>query len=521
MRNPLRYRVWYTFRQRVVTTIVVAAIVIGGGWYGVDRLTDRSCGPHGVAKPKGSDECIGVSGDGYDFGMRGLTAVAKAIGEENAGLKTAEDKPVVYATVAVLLPLTTRDEGMGTKVLHELQGAFAAQYRANHSLTGETPKIRLVLANTGSDNAFAPDVARQLTTMTGAPDNLRAVTGVATSNEQVERAVATLTGKDIAVVGTTITADNIANGPGGERFPGLARVSPTNQDEASALAQLPTVDPTKAVLVYGEGTKDRYTDTLRSAFEQRLRGKALYESKSFTAPADPTQEGDLNSRFRDITMLVCGMKQVNTVFFAGRHTQLRQFVNALGERGCYQDQPLTVVTGDEGSYLGADEKLDRTALTHNLTVQYAALAHPDAWVAKPGRPVPATGGSAADFRNFLDALTAVGKAPGGRVGPFAHKDLLDGQVIVAYDAMTTAVQGIWQAPPGDKGMPPIADVGKQWSVMQGVLKVKGAGGWICFDKYGNPYDKAIPVVRLTAKGIPEFVRIVWPKRSAPPPNCTP
>lgn len=101
MRNPLRYRVWYTARQKLVTTIVVGALVITSGWYGIGRLTapeNRQCVP-GVERPQGSDECIGVSGSGYDFGMPKLTDVAAAIGRENAGLK-----PGRYVSVALLLP---------------------------------------------------------------------------------------------------------------------------------------------------------------------------------------------------------------------------------------------------------------------------------------------------------------------------------------------------------------------------------------------------------------------------------
>lgn len=46
MRNPLRYRLWYTTRQKVVTSVLAGALVITSVWYGIGRLTapeDRSC----------------------------------------------------------------------------------------------------------------------------------------------------------------------------------------------------------------------------------------------------------------------------------------------------------------------------------------------------------------------------------------------------------------------------------------------------------------------------------------------
>ncbi|MGW0121596.1 ABC transporter substrate-binding protein [Streptomyces sp. NPDC003327] len=509
MLERLRRRVFWTPRQKLITSTVVAALVLGLGGYGIARLgtpEDRSCAP-GVARPQDSSECVGVNGDGYAFGVPELAEIAGAIGSENATLKADE-----YATVALLLPLTSPDRGMREKVLHELQGAYAYQYRANHHSNSEMPRIRLVLANTGKGNAHWRTTVDQLRSMTGAPDRLRAVSGVATSSSEVREAVAALTADDgIAVVGTTITADDIANGPGAghNRFPGLARVSPTNGDEAKALAHFGRVDAAKAFLVQDTRTGDHYTDTLKAAFAANLKG-APHEPALFTSPADPTEEGTTANTFRQITHLICDTR-AETVFFAGRHTQLRQFINALGARGC-TDRAFTVLTGDEGSYLGADERLNRAALRAKLTVRYAALAHPDAWKRAPGRTVPATGGSVAAYDTFLEDIARASKKP---------VPLADGQAIVAYDAMATAVHAIRQATPKDARHPELADVVTQWPQVKGSLRVEGASGWICLDNYGNPYNKAVPIVELALDGSQRFVQIAWPEGRPPAESCLP
>ncbi|MEU9760192.1 ABC transporter substrate-binding protein [Streptomyces sp. NPDC001834] len=518
MRNPLRYRLWYTARQKVVTSVVAGALVVTSGWYGIGRLTapeNRTCVP-GVERPPGSDECVGVSGDGYDFGRPKLTEVARAIARENARLK-----PGRYATVALLLPLTSKDEAMQTKMQRELQGAFAAQYRANHLSNGQVPGIRLVLANTGSNNLLWRPTVERLKAMTGAPHHLRAVSGVATSSTQVRSAVKELTAAHIAVVGTTITADDIANGPDGDPFPGLARVSPTNRDEARALAHFGQVKADRALLVQDTRTGDHYTDTLRAAFTSLVEG-TRYEPQLFTSRSDPNDEGTTANTFQQITHLICDT-DADTVFFAGRHTQLRQFINALGSRGC-QSRPFTILTGDEGSYLGSDKKLDRGALRRKVTVRYASLAHPDAWTAteQKGKGKALTGGSPADYRSFLELLAAVGREPVGPIGPTAHQDLTDGQVIIAHDALSLAVRGIRQATPEGKLLPEPADVGEQWPRVKGSLRVSGAGGWICLDNHGNPYNKAVPVVELAPEDARQrFVAIAWPERTPPGPNCLP
>ncbi|MFG3039051.1 ABC transporter substrate-binding protein [Streptomyces sp. NPDC048330] len=505
--DRLRRRV-RTPRQRLVASLVTAAVVLGLGGYGIARLTapeDRSCAA-GVDRPAGSTECVGVNGDGHDFGIAELADAARAIGRENATLKAGE-----YVTVAVLLPLTSTDGGMRAKVVHEVQGAYAYQVRANQRSNGQRPTIRLVLANTGRGNAHWRATVDRIVAMADGPERLRAVSGIATSSTEMREAVTALTKAGIAVVGTTITADDIANGPGRKPFPGLARVSPTNSDEARALANFGRVDAAKALLVQDTRGGDHYVDTLKAAFAASLK-KAPLEPQEFTSSADPTQEGTTANTFRNITHLICDTR-TETVFFAGRHTQLRQFINALGDRGCV-DRAFTVLTGDEGSYLGADEKLDRNALKTRLTVRYAALAHPDAWQPAPGRRLPATGGSPRAYADFVTDIAQA--APKDR--PVA---LADGQAIIAYDAMATAVHAIRQATPEGAAYPAKEDVGTQWPQVKGSLRVEGASGWICLDNHGNPYNKAVPIVELAQDGTQRFVQTAWPEGGPPTAACLP
>ncbi|WP_274561291.1 ABC transporter substrate-binding protein [Streptomyces spiramyceticus] len=511
MKDWLRRVFWFTPLRKGLTVLLVLALAAVAA-YGGYRIAnpDLTCAK-GVERPEEGAECVGVSGDGYDFGVPALTKVADAIDRENRTLKAGE-----YATVAVLLPLTSTDDGMRTKIVHEVQGAFLEQYRANHDSNDQVPKIRLVLANTGKGNAHWRTTVGRLKTMTGAPDNLRAVTGVATSSTETKSAVKELTGAKIPVVGTTITADDIANGPDGDPYPGLARVSPTNSDEARAIAQFGKVEADKAVLVQDTRSGDHYTVTLKRAFAGLLKD-APYEPQLFTSPPDPTEEGTTANTFRQITLLLCDTR-AETVFFAGRHTQLRQFVNALGQRGC-QHRKFTVLTGDEGSYLGGDDKLDKKALARKVTVRYASLAHPDTW-RRSGAPT--TGGSAADYRTFTELLDlAADLAADPAVGPIGPTSLTDGQAIIAYDAMATAVHGIRQATVQDAKLPAITDVVTQWPQVKGSLKVAGASGWICLDNHGNPYNKAVPIVELARDGSQRFVEIAWPEGKPPAQTCLP
>ncbi|MEV0639589.1 hypothetical protein AB0I77_32580 [Streptomyces sp. NPDC050619] len=509
----LREGVWEIPLRRYLA-LLVAAAVVAGLVLAVRTLLqdDRSCAP-GVVMPEGSDECVGVSATGYYFDRPQLREVVRAIDRENKSIEGG------YVTVAMLEPFTATDPDNLGDVLHELQGAYLAQYQANHNSNGAVPAIRLVLANPGATGAHWEHTVDQLERMTKGKDRLRAVTGVGLSTANNKKAVAALTARGIAVVGTSITADDLANGLSGKNpFPGLARVAPTNSDEARALAsfakdQAVSFSADQAVLVYDE-KGDPYTRTLQRSFQKLLKGSP-YAPWSFNAPDDRSQEGNTANDFRQITHLVCDTgDSTDTIFFAGRHTQLRQFINALGNRGC-QDRKFTLLSGDEASYLTGDKKLDRDALKRNLTVRYTALAHPDAWLKGPAP----TGGSTADAKALLDL---VAEARGDKVGPIGKVDLEDGQLIIAYDAMRLTYQGIREAKPPGKTAPALEDVSNEWRLMKGTQqRVNGASGWICLNNHGNPYDKAVPIVELTPEGTARFVKIAWPEGKPPAKECLP
>ncbi|WP_371669841.1 hypothetical protein OG985_20690 [Streptomyces sp. NBC_00289] len=504
----LRESVWEIPLRRYLALLLSAALV-AGLVFAVRALAhdDRSCAP-GVVRPEGSDECVGVATTAYDFGRPQLRDAVRAIDRENKRLKEGSQ-----VTVAVMLPFTSTAPASLSDIQHELQGAYLAQYEANHSSNGEAPAIRLVLANPGATGIYWAQTVDRLERMAKGADRLRAVAGVGLSTDSNKAAVKELTRRGIPVVGSSITADDLANGQDGrDPFPGLARVSPTNTDEARALASFAKVSAGRALLVYDK-PGDPYTRTLQTSFAKLIEGSP-YEPQPFTPPADRSQEGTTANTFRQITHLVCDTSPgTDTILFAGRHTQLRQFINALGGRGC-QDRRFTLLTGDEGSYLTGEKDLDRSALAHNLSVRYTALAHPDAWAKDSAR----TGGSAHDTRILTDLLARSGREPVGPIGPVP---LEDGQLIIAYDALRLAVHGIREATPEGRTVPPLADVGLQWPQVKGSLRVNGASGWICLDVHGNPYDKAVPIVELTPEGGSRFVRIAWPEGKPPSKECLP
>ncbi len=501
----LREHVWEIRFRRYIALAVALALVAAGVWAGMTVADQRRSCAAGVSRPEGGDECVGVATGRYDFGQRELTEVVDAIHKENRALKKGS-----YVTVAILEPFTARNPDTMGDVLHELQGAYLAQRQANDG--PYTPRIRLVLANTGATGEHWERTVDQLAGMTGAPHHLRAVTGIGSSTDPNKAAVKELTARGIPVIGTSITADDLANGQDGaenqEPYPGLARVAPTNKDLARALTSYAKISADRAYLVHDK-TGDPYTRTLQASFERLVKG-SRYAPATFTPPADRTEEGLTANTFRQISLTLCGTRPTtNTILFAGRHTQLRQFVNALGEH-C-GDRKFTLLTGDDASYLTGDTKLDAAALD-NLTVRYTALAHPDAWT---GEDPPGRGGTPSVAQR-LNETVAEERAL------FDEDALDDGQLTVAYDAMTLAAHGIREATPEGRKIPPLEQVRNEWPHINGPrLRVNGASGWICLDNHGNPYDKAVPIVELTEEREARFLEIAWPEGRPPEQECVP
>ncbi len=270
--NWLYNTLWANWTRRIATLLGLAAV--GTLVYVLLPPPDEPAGPEtcatGVVRRGG--ECIGVNGTGYDFGTPEIGKVARAIAEEN---RKVDGKP--HVTIAMMLPLQPDIPAERRQLRSEIQGAYLAQYRANR---GENvPLIRLVLANPGDGYAQQAKVVRQLGAM--AKDkrhNLRAVTGFNLSLRTTENAIGQLTNKHgIPVLASRISADGLANPEDenkGVPFPGLARIIPTNSQQAKALASFHGgLDDAETVLIKDTRPNDIYVESLAEAFGATSRAR--------------------------------------------------------------------------------------------------------------------------------------------------------------------------------------------------------------------------------------------------------
>ncbi|GHH83991.1 hypothetical protein GCM10018793_47210 [Streptomyces sulfonofaciens] len=451
-------------------------------------------------------QCVGISDGGHAFveELRPVSARIKALNDR----VTRGDTP--YATIALMIPMTPDGESRAerTQLLREVQGAYLAQYRADEAGKEDVP-IRLVLANPGRDGRHGRQVADWLSDMARSPkDRLRVVFGFNLSVRQTADTIGYLTRqKHIPVVGGPITATDLANDRD-NRYPGLAKVVPSNLDQAHALQHHLEADDEKTFLIEDISGNDMYSRSLRTAFREVTKGAAngpeRYDSSQVT-----------NNDFRLMVNNVCD-SEATTIYFAGRPPALARLINALGARGC-TDRHLRLVTVSGASTIALDPRLDWSALApgRGLTVEYATITHPDAWTVRHNagaRTPPATGGSP----HALGVLTGLleGDSPEGP-GDIGPTDLSDGRTITMYDSALTAITGIENRVTRKGPVPALANIAEAWNHLHGVAKVSGASGWICLGSNGTPYDKAVAIVRLVpgsggADGHLAFQGVAWP-----------
>ncbi|TDC20479.1 hypothetical protein E1265_22100 [Streptomyces sp. 8K308] len=500
----MRLRGWGPLTRALAGALALALLALAG-WVGYERFwPDASCG-RGVSERGPDEECVGVT-DGEVVFHPDLDEVSARIKEENDRV-TGSDVP--YVTVAFILPMTSDDEVERRQTLHEVQGAYLAQYRANHRAQQTRPPIRLVLANPGRNSAQWRPVAEELRRMADSPeDNLRAVVGFDVSTRTTAEAISYLTNEaGIPMVAGPLTADDLGNSEDHIRYPGLARVVPDNSDQAAALASLYSdIDPARTLLVEDLRADDNYIASLRDVFG-RVTRDAPNAPEQFVSPPDLTEEGNLPNDFERMVATIC-TSEAEVIYFAGRNVQLRLFVNALGARGC-TEKDYTVITISGASTLRTDPEFEWDALENDVTVRYATIAHPDAWT---GRDAPADGGSREALDELLDLMAETGQGDA--------EQLTDGRAITMYDATLTAITGIRNSTGGEVSVPALEDVANSWLRMHGGGRVEGVSGWICLTNHGDPHNKAVAVVELDpdTEDI-RFVGLAWPQGAPPEPDC--
>ncbi|MEV4223789.1 hypothetical protein [Nonomuraea sp. NPDC049725] len=506
-----KQRVGRTGPVTAATVALAGAALLGYGAFVVSG--PESCG-EGLELI--GAECVGVS-DGTDVFMpavKGMREVFGRIEAENERIATAE-----HATVALMIPMESGIPAVREQILSEVQGAYLAQLRVNGPESAKPP-IRLVLANPGNGYAHWRAAVDKLVTR---EPRLRVVAGFNLSLGDTRAAMAHLAQQGIPVVAGLVTSGDFANPESQNRaadpFPGLTRVVSTARQQADALLRAdPALAGAGTALVADTRPGDNYNASLRQAFTEARRGRTGSGVQDMTFASPGLEEAGITpNKFADFALNLC---QCNArfVYFAGRAFHLKLFIKTLAGTYCAGKKSYTVITGSDATTLASRlSDAERVLLRGDpgvgrpaVSVEYAAPAHPDAWTAQ-GPDVPRY---LAEPRQAMLELRESAAALG-------NVDLTDGRAIVTHDVILTAARELAKAVAlyGTE-LPTTDQIKDGLPSLHAAYRIQGASGWICLTNAGNPYNKALPVVRLdAATGRPHLKTVAWPLGTPPENNC--
>jgi Helix-turn-helix domain len=498
--------------------LLVIVLIVAWLVWPSDDPADPCQGP-GLLRSGHFDECVGVTDGAFAFAPElGLQAVLNRIKHENDEVtrKAAADPDVGFVSVGYVVPLP-RDAtaGLATALRHELQGAYLAQWRANHKDgLGDSPLIRILVVNVGDASeqqaAVIPEVIRRAS---DPAQRLVAVAGLGQSLDGTKRAIRSLAEAraptqpprwaGIPMIASRLTADDLSTEPG-QPVPGLFRISPPNSAQTAVAAA--ALKPGPALLVQDINQGDAYTNSLaeqfRRVFAAPPKPGVLLEEERYNS-ALPA----LENTFVQMMFSICARPvRPNAVYYAGRGINLPSFIAALAGRPC--ELPLVLFTGDDGVDLTAalrsqDGHGGGSSLSDNLrrdiTVRYTALAHPASWFDEQQFPPTSIRIFQDDCATCFNQVFAKERLPDGTLA------LDDGAAITGYDALLVAIRairaGVGQGPaPIDPDTIDPGTVLQQMYRITSAIPVPGASGPLGFDQAGIPINKPIPILELKPDG---------------------
>lgn len=473
---------WARLRRRLRRASLlgtVAAVIAAAVVFGPTLWRDLNCGSAGDGIREIEGECVGVT-DGTFVFQDQFAAVQENIAAENAwAAQQAEAENLPLVRIALLTTMTTDAESAmsADKIQSALEGAYVALHRANRTaeLGDRTRLVQLYLANEGARQTHWEFTVDRLEAMVDDDVPLVAVMGQGISSDRTVAAAERLSAAGIPMVTGVTTADGIDH----DSIDGLIRAAPSNTDFAVALRRHLDArgDIDSAILVYDSTAEDRYTTTLRTAYEAQLGEYIAGSHQPFPGRSIAAGGPEV---FDPITRNICAA-ETEAVLFAGREPDLRVFLEALAVRACV-DRPLTVLFGVTGTDMQQDRELGERITEARLDVRYAAGADPG-W---------ATGATEApaDFGAFFGHYTRlVSRDPGS---------LADGYAVTYHDALATAIGAMRITNPWEVEPPLPEDVREHLLLLNSEQVVRGATGELSFasNRGGNPGGKWVPVVSL-------------------------
>ncbi|MBA2395589.1 MAG: protein kinase [Ktedonobacteraceae bacterium] len=373
-----------------------------------------------------------------------------------------------YVTFVVGTMLSNQSlKGVGRD---DLQGAYVAQkeYNDNGLLAGGM-KVRLLIANSGSQVQYADQVAGQIVKLAQSDPTFVGVMGWPYSSRSLQ-VVKTLTQAGIPIVSQTSSSDDLTG-----ISPSFFRVAPANKIQGIVGARYAehTLNAKSAVLFVDPG--DSYSQSLAQDFSQQF----LADGKQILATEDYTKGNavSISSHIADALS-----HHPDIIYFSGYASDVDTLISnpASGT--------VPIMGGDALYELSGYPHSGRASLTR---LRFTTFAYPDEWKVLGYQPLPAF------FTEYPNDFDPGRQHKQGAIYGFTRAD---NDVILSYDAMVALLKGINNALSSGMKKPLPADLEQGLKQISGTKGFQGVSGQITFGSNGDPVNKAIVVLHVSAQG---------------------
>ena len=444
----------------------------------------------GVAKaPDG--ELIGISDGTYIFDTgspdvalkeqaaqklrQGDTGSAFSLLSEAHSLDTGDAEALIYQEnlravnskyITLVLGTTLTGNAASIAVGHEnLQGAYIAQreYNATADQHGGI-KVRLLIANTGSQTSYVSPVVQQIARLAQKDKTLVGLMGWSVSAPTFA-AIPQISQAQIPMVSTA----------GGDNLTGISkyffRVAAPAAMQATVASQyaIHTLKAKRAA-IFLDTTND-YSRSQSDDFKANFvaNGNTIVATEMYMVGDAAKRSQRLVTELQDVLR-----HHPNVIYFGGYPADVSVLLKHM------QPSDPPVMGGNALYELGAYNHVSSSGLSH---LRFTALAYPDEWnILQLSAQKPSF---------FMDYAGAFGPAKPGK-SPYGFTRA-DSGTMLAYDATFALLQA---SNLSLKDRYPLTGNGIQQALTQlkGSNALQGVTGQLAFDENGNPIDKAVTIV---------------------------
>jgi eukaryotic-like serine/threonine-protein kinase len=489
-----------------VVLILLVLLLIGGGLaaaFGFLRpstLTPTASSPISVTKM--GNESIGISDGSFVFDTDRTDGALKqqaaqalqqnssdtstvtsylnqAIGKDSSDAEAqiylenqrvlSSGSPYITIVVATMLSGGTGLVGVGRD---DLQGAYVAQKEYNDgSKLPNGVKVRLLIANTGSQLAYVQQVAHQIVQLAQTDKTFVGVMGWPYSDRTYD-GIKILADAHIPLVSQTASSDTLTG-----VSPYFFRVAPSNnmQGIAGADYAVKTLHTKRVALFDDQGNS--YSQSLAQDFSRQfqLDGGQIVVEEQYTVG----KSANLGSLLQDALK-----HNPDVVYFSGYAADVSTLLVNLPSGN------LPVLGGDALYELSGYTSSSRANGFSHL--RFTAFAYPDEWgILGYGGIQPAF------FSEYPQAFDPYRLHHGYPYG-FTRED---NDVILSYDATLALLNGTTNilSPSGKTTMTP-QDMQHGLQSINGTHGFQGVSGQVAFDQQGDPVNKEIVVLYVDSVG---------------------